>query len=194
MNLYFPNHYKLKNNWCIIREEAFNIYTSGKTGLIKTDLFFDTIADDGWKKFYIKWYGPILEEAYSLCPKTTKFIEEIPEIKLAMFSILEPGSIIKPHIGPFKGCVRYHLGLHCPRDAFININNSKYYWKNGIDVLFDDTYFHNVYNLSTEPRIILFCDIERKMIGPISQKINDFFINNFASLTTRINNKQEKDS
>ena len=192
MELNFPNHYILKDYWKDIRNEAMNIYTNGNATEIKNDMFFKTIADNGWKRFYIKWYGPITEEAYKLCPNTCKLISQLPEIKLAMFSILEPGSKIPVHAGPFKGCIRYHLGLNCPQDAYIIVDGIKYTWKNGEDVLFDDTFMHQVNNDSNDLRIILFCDIERKMRNSFSQKINKLVINYLAPITTRVNDKQEK--
>jgi beta-hydroxylase len=191
MKLNFPNHTILKNNWEKIRNEALHIYRSGNSTIIKGDMFFKNIADNGWKKFYIKWYGPITDESYSLCPITTKLIEQLPEIKLAMFSILEPGSKIKEHCGVFKGCIRYHLGLNCPKESNIIVDGIKYNWKNGKDILFDDTYLHEVKNESDDIRVILFCDVERKMKNSFSQKINNIMINLAGPLTTRNNNKLE---
>ncbi len=192
MELNFKNHNILKTNWKNIRNEAMSIYNKGNINKIKNDLFFENIADDGWKRFYIKWYGPINKEAYEVCPITAKLIETLPEVKLAMFSILEPGSKIIPHAGPFKGCVRYHLGLNCPKEAFITVDGIKYNWKNGEDVLFDDTFIHEVKNESNNVRIILFCDIERKMRGSFSQLLNKFLIDYIAPITARENDKQEK--
>ena len=41
----------------------------------------------------------------------------------AYFSILEPGTKIKPHNGVYKGVLRYHLGLIVPSgDLFIEID------------------------------------------------------------------------
>jgi beta-hydroxylase len=192
MEANFTNHHILKDNWKIIRNEALNIYKSGKATLIKNDMFFDKIADNGWKKFYIKWYGPITNEASKLCPKTVELISKIPEIKLAMFSILEAGSKIPLHAGPFKGSFRYHLGLNCPKGAYINIDGNKYEWKNGKDILFDDTFMHEVQNNSNDIRIILFCDIERKMKSESAKIINSFIIDNIAQITSRANDKLEK--
>jgi beta-hydroxylase len=109
-----------------------------------------------------------------------------------MFSILEPGSIIPIHAGPFKGCLRYHLGLNCKKGAFITIDGCKYEWKNGKDVLFDDTFMHEVQNNSDDIRIILFCDIERKMKSKTDALINNFIIDYIAPITSRANDKQEK--
>jgi beta-hydroxylase len=193
MKLNFPNHNILKNNWEQIRNEAMNIYNKGYTTKIKDDnIFFNEIADDGWKKFYIKWYESINDKAFELCPITSKLIQQLPEIKTAMFSILEPGSKIIPHAGPFKGCIRYHLGLDCPEDAFITINGIKYNWKNGEDVLFDDTFIHYVNNNSDKIRLILFCDIDRKMKHLFYEKINNSIINCLAPIISNINDFQEK--
>jgi beta-hydroxylase len=192
MELNFPNHNILKENWKIIRNEVMNIYNTGHAEKIKGDMFFKSIADNGWKKFYIKWYGPITKEAFELCPKTVKLIQQLPEVKLAMFSILEPGSKIKSHSGPFKGCIRYHLGLNCPDDAFIIVDGIKYTWKNGEDILFDDTFVHEVKNETNHLRVILFCDIERKMKDKFSQSVNKLIIDYVAPRTSRINDKQEK--
>jgi len=193
IELNFSNHNILKHNWEEIRNEAMNIYNKGYASKIKDDsIFFNEIADDGWKKFYIKWYGPILDKAFKLCPITVKLIQQLPEVKSAMFSILEPGSKITIHAGPFKGCIRYHLGLNCPEDAYIIIGGIKYNWKNGEDVLFDDTFFHSVANNSNEIRLILFCDIERKMKDDFSQSLNKLMIDYFAPIISNINDSQEK--
>jgi beta-hydroxylase len=193
IELNFRNHNILKKNWIEIRDEAMNIYNNGYASKIKDDnFFFNKIADNGWKKFYIKWYGDIKTDAYKLCPITTKLIQQLPEIKSAMFSILEPGSKIPIHTGPFKGCIRYHLGLNCPEDVYIIINNIKYNWKNGEDTLFDDTFFHSVKNNSNETRLILFCDVERKMKDDFSQSLNKLMIDYFAPIISNINDSQEK--
>jgi len=189
---HFPRHHILKDNWKTIRDEALEIYNSGKASKIKNDLFFETIADNGWKKFYICWYGPIGEDAMKLCPKTCKLIEKLPEIKLAMFSILEPGSKIKPHVGPFKGAKRYHLGLSCPKGAKITVDGINYSWSNGEDVLIDDTYIHEVVNDSDEVRVILFCDVVNTMSSESAQRINNKICDLLGPLTTRANSKNEK--
>lgn len=188
INIYFPNHIILKNNWEGIRDEAMNIYKTNRASKIIDDIYFTDIADKKWKKFYIKWYGPILEDAYKLCPITTKLIEQLPEVNIAMFSILEPGSKISPHSGLFKGCIRYHLGLNCPEGAFIIVDGIKYSWKNGENILFDDTYEHEVKNNSNDLRIILICDVDRKMKDDFSQKINKLVIDYLGPHTSRANN------
>lgn len=43
------------------------------------------------------------------------------------------------------------------------VNQTKYYWKNGQAVMFDDNYLHEAMNGSNETRVILFLDVARKM-------------------------------
>jgi beta-hydroxylase len=192
----FPNYKILEDNWKIIKDEALNMIDKGKATTIQGDMFFkDKITSDGkWKKYYIKWYNPISKEVEYNCPNTTKLINSIPEIKIAMFSILEPGAYIKPHYGPFKSCLRYHLGLDTPEEnnCFISVNEEKYSWKNGESVLFDDTFEHYVRNNTNKRRIILFCDIQRKLNTDFANKINNIIVDYIAPITTRSNDKKEK--
>jgi beta-hydroxylase len=113
-----------------------------------------------------------------------------------MFSILEPGAVIRKHRGVFKGCLRFHLGLQTPNspECFININGDDYYWKNGEGVVLDDCFSHYVQNNTDKVRIILFCDFERRMKSKLGQKINSFVCKKIAPLTTRANDKIEKSS
>ena len=195
MSLHFPNVNILRKNWKSIRNEARMVTKEGLLSRINTDRFFTTIADDKWKKFYIKWYSDILPEARQLCPKTCALIDKLPEVQLAMFSVLGPGGRITPHSGPFKGALRYHLGLECTEDANIVVDGSPYTWKCGKDILFDDTYIHEVSNDSaTETRVILFCDIVRQMSTPSQNRINEWVCRNVAPFANKVNNRTELQS
>jgi beta-hydroxylase len=184
---WFPQHYLLRDNWRVIAKEIINIrknYILPK--LYEINQTFDRISDEKWSVFVIKWYDRPSERNCKLAPETCKILEQLPEIRACMFSILEPGTYIPPHKGPFKGSLRYHLGLQIPKsgECYIEVDGVKYYWKEGEDILFDDTYKHSVYNNSSETRIVLFCDVERPMIGPM--RILNKFLNDNASVNTWI--------
>ncbi len=187
----FPNVELIRSSFSIIKKEALEILSSAKP--IQNDLFFRGIADEGWKRFYLKWYGSPDPLAKQLCPETVKLIQSIPEVHLAMFSILMPGSKITPHYGPTRMCLRYHLGISTPnsKDCFINVSGEKYFWKDEEDVMFDDTFRHEVVNNTNFPRIILFLDVERPQIK-LTKPIENAMIKFLGPLTTRTNEKQEK--
>lgn len=164
----FPTDKILKKNFHAIKDECTNIYKL-KNSLMnfadinKIILYSDEHADK-WKVFPIKFYGEINKTAYKLCPNICKIIEECKDVHIALISILEPGRYIRPHKGPCNTMLRYQLAVQIPSDrknCWIKINNHKYNWKEGESIVFDDTYLHEVYNNTNEPRIILFLDIER---------------------------------
>lgn len=193
--VHFPSHRLLEDNWEAIRDEALAVYRGGSAGRIQGDPFFEKIADAGWRRFYLKWYGPTGPDARRLCPLTAALLDRLPEVRLAMFSILEPGSVIRPHVGPSKGAKRYHLGLSCPPEAQIVVDGAPYSWRDGEGVLFDDTFFHEVRNGSaTQARVVLFCDVDTRMATPGAARVNRWVLDRLAPLTTRTNDAIEADA
>ena len=198
----FTSTKKLEDNFSIIQKEALQIYNKKKLLNMKDigNSFFDRI--DGqpkeWKVYVIKWYGEIHKNALANCPETCKIISELPDIHIAMISILEPGKIIVPHKGPSTACLRYHLGLKIPKDknnCYIVVNGEKFYWEEGKGLIFDDTYEHSVYNNTNEPRIILFVDVERPIMFPLNY-VNNFLISqsNLSEFVNNVNKVAENQS
>lgn len=186
----FPQHNQLEQHWKHMQKEVLELYRKGEMKKIKNDVFFQNIADDKWKRFYIKWYSPSLDEAKEKLPFTTKLIDSIPSIRSAMISVLEPGSRIVPHAGPYGGVFRYHLALKVPQDrenCWIRVDGEKYHWTEGRGVLFDDTYVHEVQNNTDELRIVLFCDVQRDLNHPLANALIELS-SMIAKITTR-NNK-----
>ena len=187
---HFPNIEKLRLHLPMLMKESQNCVENSKP--INKDMYFEGIADDGWKRFYIKWYGPSDKLAKQICPETCKLLDTMPEVHLAMFSILMPGSVIRPHFGPARMSLRYHMGISTPNDdeCNIKIGERTYSWRDGKDVMFDDTMIHSVRNNTTKPRIILFLDIERPQEG-FFKSITKKQIQYLGPMTTRANNKKE---
>jgi len=169
---YFPSHDLLESNFDIIQREVKNLLLGNipLKDFGEIELHSKALANRGWKSFFIKCYRHILPAADKILPKTSALIRQCPEIHLAMLSILESGAAIKPHYGPSKLCYRYHLTIFCDAsaEAFISINGDKYFWREGKAVLFDDTFSHFAMNPTNKKRIILFCDIERKLPFPFN--------------------------
>jgi beta-hydroxylase len=188
----FPNVGMLRRAYAMLRAEALEALPSSKP--IANDQFFTRIADKGWRRFYLKWYTKSCDPlALRLCPQTCALLQRMPNVKLAMFSILEPGSRILPHSGLFRGCYRYHMGIETPQDdaCFISLGGETYSWRDGQDVLFDDTFEHYVVNNTDKRRIVLFLDVERPLESPVARALNAAFIKYVAPLSTRANDKQE---
>ncbi len=172
----------LRENWRTIRDEAAHLFDQGyiRAALRGDDASFNSFFKEGWKRFYVKWYGEPLPSAQKLCPRTVELVNAIPSVKAAMFALLPPGSKLNPHRDPFAGSLRYHLGLITPnsRDCRIFVDGREYVWRDGEDVVFDETCVHWAENKTDVTRVILFCDLERplrsKLITAINHRVSAF--------------------
>jgi beta-hydroxylase len=168
----------LRDGWQGIREEALHLFDEGyiRSAEKHNDASFSSFFKEGWKRFYLKWYGEPLPSAHALCPQTVALLERIPSVKAAMFALLPPGSKLNPHRDPFAGSLRYHLGLITPNsdECLIFVDGEEYSWRDGEDVVFDETYVHWAENRTDQTRVILFCDVERPLRTPVMRGINRF--------------------
>jgi beta-hydroxylase len=166
----------LRDRWQAIREEALHLFDEGyiRAAEKHNDASFASFFKEGWKRFYLKWYGEPLPSAHTLCPNTVALLETIPSVRAAMFALLPPGGKLNPHRDPFAGSLRYHLGLITPNsDACrIFVDGEPYAWRDGEDVVFDETLVHWAENRTDQTRVILFCDIERPLHTPFMRGIN----------------------
>ncbi len=106
-----------------------------------------------------------------MCPRTAALMREIPGMTTAMISILSPRKHILDHRGPYKGVLRYHLGLIVPEDAEacrIRVGDDVRHWEAGRSMVFDDTFNHEVWNDTDETRVVLFVDVLRPLPFPES--------------------------
>lgn len=177
----FPELAGLRDNWQIIRDEAMQLLSQGQitVATAHNDMGFNSLFKTGWKRFYLKWYDAPLPSALAHCPKTVALVEKIPIVQAALFAVLPPGSKLNPHRDPFAGSLRYHLGLSTPNDdaCRIYIDGNMYSWRDGQDIVFDETFVHSAANDTNQTRIILFCDVERPLRTPVMRGINRFVSN-----------------
>jgi len=182
----YPQLGDLEDGYPLVREECLRLlaikdrlpdlealggrYTAGGVNAIE------------WKTFALK-IGGFVRENCAQCPGTAGFLERIPGLFTAFFSVLDARQYIRPHWGYYKGFVRYHLGVTIPddnahrlcrlrvnadpaqnacRDRALIENAETYYWRNGEGVMFDDTNLHDARNDSDEVRVVLFLDLYRR--------------------------------
>jgi beta-hydroxylase len=170
----FPWIQQVEQNWSVIREELERVLDD-HAGLANfQDISKDQIEitdDDRWKTFFLYGYGFKAKLGVEMCPRTAALMEQIPGMKTAMFSILSPRKHILDHRGPYKGVLRYHLGLIVPSDAEacrIRVGDDIRHWEEGKSMVFDDTFNHEVWNDTDETRVVLFVDVLRPLPFPES--------------------------
>lgn len=193
---HFPELDLLRDNWETIRDEALHLFDEGyiRAAEKNNDAGFGSFFKKGWKRFYLKWYDKPLPSAALLCPKTVALVSSIPNVKGAMFALLPGGSQLNPHRDPFAGSLRYHLGLSTPNsDACrIYVDGQVYAWRDGQDVMFDETYVHWVHNDTPQTRIILFCDIERPLHTRVMTALNRWVSHGLGQATAPQNLDDER--
>lgn len=125
--------------------------------------------DARWKTFWFSGFGRESARNRSLCPATARALDRIPNVELALFSILGASVHIPRHAGVTKGLVRCHLALKVPREAgrvVMQVGSRRFHWEEGRAIVFDDTFRHEVWNDSDEERAVLLIDTRRPMRRP----------------------------
>ncbi len=175
----FPELATLRDNWEVIRDEARVLLGGGglKAASDHVDIGFNSFFQRGWRRFYLKWYDSPPPSALALCPRTVALLQAVPSVNAAMFALLPPGARLNEHRDPSAASLRYHLGIITPNsdDCHIVVDGQSYSWRDGQDVMFDETYLHYAENRTDQTRLILFCDIERPLHGAPVRALNRLF-------------------
>ncbi|MEO1190830.1 MAG: aspartyl/asparaginyl beta-hydroxylase domain-containing protein [Pseudomonadota bacterium] len=192
----FANLRRLDADWEAIRDEAKIIFRDVLPEPVhpKYDLAFYSFMKNGWNRFYLKWYGDMLPSALEHCPHTVKLLQEMPEIRGAMFTLLPPGGKLPLHRDPYAGSLRYHLGLVTPGDdaCRIFVDGEPYSWRDGKSVLFDETFIHTAENKTDEARIILFADVKRPLTFKPVEAFAYLVERVFVRATTSVNDPSKE--
>lgn len=121
--------------------------------------------EPSWKAFFFYRHGERYDANHERAPRTSAVLESIelcrirdeaPEI---LFSVLRPGSHIKPHHGVSNVRLVMHLPLVVPPGCALRvIDHGDHEWQEGRLMMFDDTYLHEAWNRSDRTRLILLMD------------------------------------
>ncbi len=179
----FPWVTQVEAHWQAIRNEVDSL-------LMALDLLpgFEEIQteqyqlsqDKRWKIFPIFAYGYWLKRNMERCPETTKAIKMIPDLRAAMFSILQPQKELPSHMGNYCGVLRYQLAIKVPKQerlCGISVGGQEVHWQEGKSLIFDDTHMHHAWNRSGEDRVVLFVDFNRPLPIPLNEMNNRVIAN-----------------
>lgn len=154
----------------------------------------DTYVDgDGpepsWKAFFFYRHGHRIDENHARAPLTSAALESIdlcrirneaPEI---LFSVLRPGSHIKPHHGVSNVRLVMHLPLVVPPDCALRVvDHGDHVWQEGRLMMFDDTFLHEAWNRSDRTRLILLMDCWNPHLAPAERVAVTSIVETIASL------------
>lgn len=154
----------LQNNFNIIKQDFLNVYNTERSKKVASDkITLD--AQVGWNQMELLIYGLKKEKNIALFPETYKLIQQIDNISTCYFSILNPKTQIKPHVGDTDAYYRCHFGLIIPGklpECGIQVGSEKRAWKENEFLFFNDVYKHTAWNNTDELRVVLIIDVLRK--------------------------------
>ena len=162
----------LRENWETIRDEARAVMAERDAipafGEISPD--HRRIAQtSAWKSFFFVGYGYEVAQNRARCPRTAALIDQVPDVVVAFYSIFEPGAHIRDHYGVTKAMLNVHLGLMVPEGperCEIRVRDTMRRWQAGEFLIIDETFNHEAWNDSSEPRVVLFLQVMRPMRRP----------------------------
>jgi beta-hydroxylase len=77
-------------------------------------------------------------------------------------------------------------------DCRIFVDGEMYAWRDGDDIVFDETFVHWAENRTGETRVILFCDVERPLRTSVMRAINRFVSRVLGQATATQNVETER--
>lgn len=163
----FPFTSMLEANWRVVRNELEALPRRNFSPFIGKSLYGQSQAGGqeetgkGWDTFGLYGFCKKIAQNCELCPETTKLVEAIPNMTMAGFSALEPGTHIKPHVGYTDAVLRCHLPLITPPGCALRVGTEVRNWEEGKCLVFDDTTEHEAWNRSDQVRVVLLIDFAK---------------------------------
>jgi hypothetical protein len=190
--VYFPNHilFEEKESFTKLKKEVSDMLSntqngdsltltkntySGENDYIGSDTRIENGKTLGWRILNIKIGDEYTSIAKQHFPHLVSILDEIPEVRSCVVSVIQPGIRIPIHVGYYKGILRYMIATHVPKDrnnVFLCVNGKKYKWTEGVGVLWDDTYLHKVYNNTNESRVVIYMDVIRPLTSTFANILN----------------------
>jgi|SRR5579883_363732 len=137
------------------------------------DYGFNPANTDGqWNVFYIVLDNGEVPSAVAACPKTAAALRTLPNLAMsAMFSALTPGTHLWAHCGPTNAFISLSMGLIVPPGCVIRVGEEERTWQEGVCLVFDDTYEHEVWNRGTGTRFIILVDVWHPELTPVERQV-----------------------
>jgi ornithine lipid ester-linked acyl 2-hydroxylase len=124
------------------------------------------IYNEGWNVFGLRFNGNDLAQAHAICPYISGFIKRYNRLITTLgFSVLNPGTIIYPHVGYTNAVLRCHLGISVPEgDCCLRVGEKVMKWEEGAAFIFDDTIEHEAWNKTDQKRIVMLLDLNKEVL------------------------------
>lgn len=131
------------------------------------------VESRAWDAHFFHRHGQRFDAAHLASPRTSAALELVPLTRIeahapeVLFSFLAPHSHIKPHHGVTNTRVVTHLPLIIPPgDCRLVVGGVAHAWQEGRCVTFDDTFLHEAWNRTGQPRTVMLLDTWHPDLAP----------------------------
>jgi aspartate beta-hydroxylase len=172
----------LRDAWPAMRDEAlallaedrdFESFLGLTPGQSRDGYIGGSNPNASWDAYFFYRHGKRFDDHHLRCPNTSAVLESIELCRVnrqapeACFSVIRPNSTIMAHYGVTNTRLVMHLPLLVPPQCALNvIDAGEHHWREGELMMFDDTYKHEAWNRSGEPRLILLLDCWNPHLTP----------------------------
>jgi aspartyl/asparaginyl beta-hydroxylase (cupin superfamily) len=129
-----------------------------------------------------------IEDHLAQCPRTAALLASAPLCTIprhaptAFFSVLAPKTRIPGHTGVTNTRFIVHLALTVPPSCGFRVGAETRSWQEGRAWVFDDTFEHEAWNDSDEPRVVLIFDVwnsflsaaERDLVSATTSGVQEY--------------------
>jgi aspartyl/asparaginyl beta-hydroxylase (cupin superfamily) len=180
----FPWVAQIESQWDVIRDELLALLREHQSDLVAYANHDLATTPTKWKSFLFMYWKLKSHGNCAKCPRTWAILSSIPNITSCGFSLLEPGTTIKPHQGDTNAVLRCHLGLVVPASApecAFRVGNETRSWREGEMLMFCDAHFHTAWNNTDSLRCILLFDVikpeyQRRTISISSRVLSKIYL------------------
>lgn len=194
----FPWYAELESAAPAIRAELLDVLDAraplvpflGETDAGTTDPYLGgDPLNRAWDAYFLHRHGRRFDEHLDRCPRTAQALSRVPLTVVrdhapeVLFSVLAPGTHIKPHHGVTNTRVVTHLPLVIPDgDCRLVVGGEAHAWHQDRCITFDDTFLHEAWNRTAERRVVMILDTwnpflteaERIALKDLIEQIGDF--------------------
>jgi aspartate beta-hydroxylase len=168
----FPWVRMLEANAHVFREELAGLEFGNVGGRSMHD---GTLVSSGvWSEFLLFSSGGAVAANCKRCPRTAALLMGVPAamacatagVGEALFSVLAPGTSLRPHCGSTNTRLTCHLGLSVPDGCELRVGDEPRAWAESKALVFDDSFLHEAHNTSAATRIVLLINFFHPELPP----------------------------
>ena len=174
---------ELEANFPLIKAELLAILTGPKGmpwgsvgGRSKHDR--SLVRSGDWKEFVLLGNSDKVGQNLSMVPVTASILTRAPDVLQmathgvgeSLFSVISPGTHLRPHCGSTNGRLTAHFGLVVPEGCSIRCGDEIRTWEEGKVIVFDDSYEHEVWHRGEGARIVLLINFWHPDVPPHARR------------------------